>query len=339
MDRSLNRITIREVAEAANVSIATVSRALNAPDRVNPELRRRVTEAVDRLGYVAVGAARALASRRTGAIGALVPTLDNAIFAECINALQLRLDDHGYVLLVASADYDPRRESRELKALVERGIDGVLLVGTEHSPEVYRLLNATAVPAVITWSCDAQSSVPCIGFDNRAAARRLCDHLLELGHRHIAMMAGLRQGNDRAAARVDGVRDALRARGLDLTPERLCERPYTVADGRNALRHLLAAPERPTAVICGNDVLAFGALFEAAAHGLSVPRDLSITGFDDLDLAAQMVPPLTTVRVPAAEMGRRAADQLVGVARGETPPRVTELEAAIVLRGSTAAPA
>jgi LacI family transcriptional regulator len=339
MDRSLNRITIREVAEAANVSIATVSRALNAPDRVNPELRRRVTEAVDRLGYVAVGAARALASRRTGAIGALVPTLDNAIFAECINALQLRLDDHGYVLLVASADYDARRESRELKALVERGIDGVLLVGTEHNPEVYRLLKAAAVPAVITWSCDAQVGVPCIGFDNRAAARRLCDHLIELGHRRIAMMAGLRQGNDRAAARVDGVRDALRARGLDLTPERLCERPYTVADGRNALRHLLAAPERPTAVICGNDVLAFGALFEAAAHGLGVPRDLSITGFDDLDLAAQMVPPLTTVRVPAAEMGRRAADQLVGVARGEAPPRVTELEAVIVLRGSTAAPA
>jgi LacI family transcriptional regulator len=338
MDRPLSRITIREVAEAAEVSIATVSRALNAPDRVNPELRRRVTDAVDRLGYVAVGAARALASRRTGAIGALVPTLDNAIFAECINALQLRLDDHGYVLLVASADYDPRREGRELKALVERGIDGVVLVGTEHDPEVYRLVTATAVPAVITWSCDPAAQVPCIGFDNGAAARRLCQHLLELGHRRIAMMAGMRKGNDRAAARVDGVREALQARGLDLTPERLCERPYTVADGRNALRQLIAVPEPPTAVICGNDVLAFGALFEAAARGLRVPQDLSITGFDDLDLAAQMVPPLTTVRVPAAEIGRRAADQLVGVARGMTAPRVTELEAAIVLRGSTGAP-
>jgi LacI family transcriptional regulator len=336
--QALNRITIREVAEAAGVSIATVSRVLNAPARVNPDLRRRVTEAVDRLGYVAVGAARALASRRTGAIGALVPTLDNAIFAECINALQLRLDDHGYVLLVASADYDARRESRELKALVERGIDGVVLVGTEHDPEVYRLVQATGVPAAITWSCDPAARVPCIGFDNRAAARRLCQHLLELGHRDIAMLAGLRKGNDRAASRVDGVRDALQARGLDLPPERLCERPYTVADGRNALRQLLSAATRPTAVICGNDVLAFGALFEAAALGLRVPDDLSITGFDDLDLAAQMVPPLTTVRVPAAEMGRRAADQLVGVARGEPAPRVTELEAAIVLRGSTGAP-
>lgn len=335
---AVNRITIREVAEAAGVSIATVSRVLNAPARVNPDLRRRVTEAVDRLGYVAVGAARALASRRTGAIGALVPTLDNAIFAECINALQLRLDDHGYVLLVASADYDARRESRELKALVERGIDGVVLVGTEHDPEVYRLVQATSVPAVITWSCDPDARVPCIGFDNRAAARRLCQHLLELGHRDIAMLAGLRKGNDRAASRVDGVRDALQARGLDLPPERLCERPYTVADGRTALRHLMSAPRRPSAVICGNDVLAFGALFECASLGLRVPEDISITGFDDLDLAAQMVPPLTTVRVPAAEMGRRAADQLVGVARGEPAPRVTELEAAIVLRGSTGAP-
>jgi LacI family transcriptional regulator len=180
--------------------------------------------------------------------------------------------------------------------------------------------------------------VPCIGFDNRAAARRLCQHLIELGHRHIAMLAGLRKGNDRAALRVEGVRDALQARGLDFGPERLCERPYTVADGRSALRQLLSAPVRPTAVMCGNDVLAFGALFEAAAMGLRVPQDLSITGFDDLDLAGQMVPPLTTIRVPAAEMGRRAADQLVGVARGETAPQVTELEAAIVLRGSTGAP-
>ena len=334
----LNRITIREVADAAGVSIATVSRVLNAPARVNPDLCRRVTEAVDRLGYVAVGAARALASRRSGAIGALVPTLDNAIFAECINALQLRLDDHGYVLLVASADYDLRRESRELKALVERGIDGVLLVGTDHESEVYRLVEATRVPAVITWSCDPGAVVPCIGFDNRGAARRLCQHLIELGHERIAMIAGLKKGNDRAAARIDGVRDALRTRGRDLTAETLCERPYTIADGRTALRQLMSAAARPTAVICGNDVLAFGALFEAAALGLRVPHDLSVTGFDDLDLAAQMVPPLTTVRVPAAEMGRRAADQLVGVTRGETPPRVTELEAALVLRGSTGPP-
>jgi LacI family transcriptional regulator len=334
----VNRITIREVADAAGVSIATVSRVLNAPARVNPDLCRRVTEAVDRLGYVAVGAARALASRRTGAIGALVPTLDNAIFAECINALQLRLDEHGYVLLVASADYDPRRESRELKALVERGIDGVLLVGTDHDPDIYRLVQSTGVPAVITWSCDPQARVPCIGFDNRAAARRLCQHLFDLGHERIAMIAGVQKGNDRAAARIDGVRDALRARGQDLTPETLCERPYTIADGRMALRQLMAMPMPPTAVVCGNDVLAFGALFEAAALGMHVPRDLSVTGFDDLDLAGQMVPPLTTVRVPAAEMGRRAADQLVGVTRGETPPRVTELEAAIVLRGSTGVP-
>lgn len=333
-----SRITIREVAKAARVSIATVSRVLNAPDRVNADLRQRVTSAVERLGYVADGAARALASRRSATIGAIVPTLDNAIFAECINALQLRLDEHGYVLLVASMEYDPRRERRELKALVERGVDGVVLVGTAHEESIFQLIHAARVPAVITWANDPKAPVACVGFDNETPARRMAEHLIDLGHRRIAMIAGITRGNDRAAARVAGVRAALDARGIALPRELLYERPYTIGDGRAALRDLLALPAPPTAVMCGNDVLAFGVLLEAQARGIGVPAALSVTGYDDHELASQFSPALTTVRVPAAEMGRRAADHLVNAAQGQHLPAVTELEAAIMLRATTAPP-
>ncbi len=328
------KVTIRDVAAAAGVSVATVSRALSSPEQVSADLRMRVVRAAEGLGYVVHGAARALASRRSHAMGALFPTLDNPIFATCIDAFQRRLDAGGYSLLVATAGYDSAREGRELRTLLERGVDGVMLIGAEHAEASWALLRR-GTPAVLTWTHEAPGSgLPCIGFDNRAAARRVAEHLLGLGHRRIAMIAGVTRDNDRAAARVAGVRDALEAAGLRLPAGRLTERPYTVADGHAAVIDLLAQPEPPTAVICGNDHLALGAIAGARARGVEVPRQLSITGFDDLDFAAFAVPALTTVQVPAAEMGRRAADHLVALATGQSPRPVVELEAPLVLRGT-----
>lgn len=339
-DVVLAAATIRDVARAAQVSVATVSRVFNRPDRVTPALRARVLEAAERLGYLADGAARALASRRSRVIGAIVPTLDNPVFASCIDALQQRLDEHGFALLVASAGYDAAREVREVRLLLERGIDGLMLVGADHPKAVWALLaRRRSVPAVVTWTAAPSAPVPAVGFDNRAAARRLVEHLLELGHRRIAMIAGPTAGNDRAAARVEGVRAGLAAAGITLGPPLLTERPYTVPDGHAAALALLSLPNPPTAIVCGNDHLALGALAGARAMGLDVPRDLSITGFDDLDFAAYAHPPLTTVRVPAAEMGRRAADHLVAAATGAAPPADAVLEAPVMLRASTGRPA
>lgn len=333
-----NRVGIRDVADAAAVSVATVSRALNTPERVTPELRQRVREAAQRLGYLAHGAARALASRRSGAMGAVFPTLDNPIFAACMDAFQRRLDEHGYSLLVTSAGYDAGREARGLRTLLQRGVDGILLVGAEHEPETWALL-PSGLPVAVTWTHRAEGLAPaCIGFDNRAAAARMARHLLGLGHRRIAMIAGMTRGNDRAAARVLGVQDALAEAGIALRAPLLAERSYSVAEGHAAMASLLALPEAPTAVICGNDHLAFGAVAAAHDHGLHVPGDVSITGFDDLDFLAHANPPITTVHVPAAEMGRRAADHLVALAAGEAPPLPAELEAPIVLRGTTGPP-
>ncbi|TVT52185.1 MAG: LacI family DNA-binding transcriptional regulator [Azoarcus sp. PHD] len=333
-----DRPVLADVALAAGVSTASVSRVLNEPDKVRPEMRQRVMAAVEQLGYVPDGAARALASGRLRTIGAIVPTLDNAIFASGINALQRRLAQRGFTLLVASSEYDSDEEAREVHALVVRGVDGLVFVGEGHDPRLYKLLASKGLPYVNTWVHSPDQPHPTIGFDNRSAGLRLADYLMDLGHRRIAMVAGFAAHNDRARARAEGVRAALAKRGLEIAPGQFLERAYDVREGREALRTLLRLPEPPTAVICGNDVQAMGALFETQAQGIAVPARLSIVGFDDLPISANLVPALTTIRVPAADIGRRAADYLLDRLAGQDPPLHTELDAELVVRGTTAPP-
>ena len=171
---------------------------------------------------------------------------------------------------------------------------------------------------------DPTSPYPNIGFDNRGMARRLADHLLDLGHTRIAMIAGPRQGNDRAGERVEGVAEALRKRGLPLPPERIVEHPYRVMEGRFGLRRLMGLDPAPTAIVCGNDVLAFGAVLEAQALGYDVPKNVSIAGFDDLDWASQLPP---DARLPAR--------YLIETLNGKSMPHATEVEVRLILRGST----
>ncbi|MBI3043620.1 MAG: LacI family DNA-binding transcriptional regulator [Betaproteobacteria bacterium] len=328
-----------DVARLARVSTATVSRALTCPDKVKPATAARIRQAVQTLGYVAHGAARALASRRTRTIGAVIPTLDNAIFANTAHALQKTLDDAGYTLLLASHEFDADVEARVTQALVERGVDGLVLLGTTHHPSVLRMLDTHQIPYVLTWALDASGRHPCVGFDSRDAAVRITRHLIDLGHREFAMISGVTAGNERAAARLEGVRQALAARGIALAPERVVEKPYTLTAGREGLREVLRGPPRPTAVICGNDVLAIGALAECHAQGFAVPLDISVTGFDDLEIAAVVTPALTTVHFPTADLGTYAAQHLLARLAGKPFAMRTELPVELVVRASTAPPA
>src|SRR5688572_21144288 len=214
---------LSDVANLARVSTATVSRALTCPGKVKPATAARIRQAVEALGYVAHGAARALASRRTHTIGAVIPTLGNAIFANTVHALQKTLDDAGYTLLIASHEFDAEVEARVTQALVERGVDGLVLVGATHHPSVLPMLGAQQIPYVLTWALDASGSHPCVGFDNRAAAIRIAGHLLDLGHRDFAMISGITLGNERASERLEGVRQALSERGLSFAPGRVVE--------------------------------------------------------------------------------------------------------------------
>lgn len=332
------RATLADVAERAGVSTATVSRFLSHPALVGTVRADRVRAAIDDLGYRPHGAARALASRRTGAIGAIVPTLDGAIFAAVLQALQQRVVAAGMTLMVGSSDFDPVQEREQVNNLVVRGLDGIMLTGAARDPAVYATLAACGVRHINAYVHRPGSPHPSVGFDNAGAMRRLVGYLHDLGHRRFGMIAGIQAGNDRAEARVAGTRAGLAARGLGLAPQHLVECPYTIGDGRVAMRRLMTGAGRPTAVLCGNDVLALGALFEAQALGLAVPGAVSVTGFDDLEITREITPRLTTVHAPVETMGRLAAEYLVGPA--EDHPAAPHFEAAadLVVRDSTAPP-
>ena len=268
--------TIDDVAAAAGVSTATVSRVLNRPDSVRDRLRSKVETAVARLGYVPHSGARSLMLRRTGTIGAVFPTVDNAIFAKAIDALQRRLTQAGYQLLIATSDYDVDAEMHQAVNLVTRGADALALCGYSQRPELLQFLRQRGLPCVHVMVCPGAAGTICVGFDNAEAMAGAARYLIDLGHRRVAMLAGIARNNDRAGARIDGARRALRAAGGDLPSGRVVERRYTLAEARDGMRELMALKPRPTAVLCGNDVLAFGAQLEAQRLGLQVPDRKSV---------------------------------------------------------------
>lgn len=335
MSDEQGKAKLDDVARIAGVSLATASRALSAPHLLKPATLNRVLEAARLLGYMPHGAARALASRRTHTVGAVIPTLDNAIFASSTQAMQRELGEHGYQLLLGSHEYDPDREVQVTRALLERGVDGLVLVGTDHSPELYQLLVGFRSPYVLTWSLDESGHHHCVGFNNREVGARVARYLYNLGHREFAVISGFSAHNDRARDRITGVREALTARGIELGPARVVETSFAIQSGREALSAALQSAPPPSAVICGNDILAHGAMIEAHALGIEMPRALSITGVDDMELSAHMSPGLTTVRIPTVEIGRRAAQHILARLNGEIAEKCSELPVELIVRGST----
>jgi LacI family transcriptional regulator len=327
------RPTIFDVASRAGVSPATVSRVLSHPAIVRPEKRVRVNAAILALGYVRDGTARALVSGNTGAVGVVVPTLDNAIFSRAIQALQSRLAEAGYRLLVASHEYSTTTEAAAARSLIEHGIDAMVLVGIDHAPELWTLIDNAPIPLVLTWSIAAGRD--CVGFDNRRAGRIAAEHLLALGHRSFGIISGILQHNDRATARIAGVRDALAEVGLGIPDRRISQQSFTLAGGRAGLATLLTPDDGPTAIIGGNDLLAAGALFEAQARGIRVPDQLSIIGIDNLELSEHVTPALSTVHLPTAALGWHAAELVLARLEGDRAPRAIELPIDLIVRQST----
>ncbi len=329
--------TLQDVAREAGVSTATVSRCLNDPARVSETTRNEVLDAVNLLGYAPNFGARALAAKRTDTFGAIIPTMENAIFARGLQAFQEELEQNGITLLVSSSSYSPQLEEKQIRALIARGADALLLIGHDRTPQSYALLESKGIPHVIAWSFAQEGPRTSIGFDNRKAMTLLTEKVLELGHRNLAVISAPRDGNDRARDRCQGVIDALTRHDLDPATLPIIETPYSISNGAEAFQTLVAAENRPTAVLCGNDVLAAGALSRARELGLRVPDDISITGFDDIEIAQIVSPGLTTVHVPHRQMGTHAAKLLVAMRNGDyddAPAASLELEATITCRDS-----
>lgn len=330
----LQRKTIADVALEAGVSTATVSRVLSQPDRVRKSTCDAVLAAVKRLKYTPDAAARALASGRTQTVGCVIPTLDHALFAPSTQAMQSLLAEAGYQLLVASHGYDPKSEASAVRALQQRNVDALVLVGTDHTPALWRSLKSWGKPALLSWSCDPR--LPSVGFDNEAVARAAIEHLLALGHRRIGVISGLVEHNDRARSRLVGVRAALAQAGLNLPVARLTQQPFNLAGGQLGLRALMRGTQAPTAIFCGNDLLAAGALLEAQRLGIRVPADLSICGVDNQELSAFMHPALTTVHLPTQALGRTTAQLVLDRLAGRPIAARTLLPFELLVRASTA---
>jgi LacI family transcriptional regulator len=326
--------TLIDVAARAGVSTATVSRCLNSPEKVVEPTRRKVLEAIRELGYSPNFGARVMAAKRTNTIGAIIPTMENAIFARGLQAFQEEIRTHGFTLLVASSAYRADIEEEQIHALVARGADGLLLIGHYRAPEIYSFLEMQRVPALVSWSLDPSRERPSVGFDNRLSMRNLARKVIELGHRRLAVISAETASNDRAHARVEGIRDAMTEAGLDVASLPVVRTPYGIENGALAFETLMRSEDPPTAILCGNDVLAVGALRRARELDIDVPGQVSITGFDDIELAQVAVPALTTVHVPHREMGRRAAQMLVRMVQETGPAETIELHPELRMRES-----
>lgn len=327
--------TIKDIARHAGVSPATVSRCLNTPERVRADRRARVEAAILELGYAPHPAARALARGRSRMIGALFPRLNSQLFGSFMGPLQEALRGGGYTLVVAGSDHDQAVEYDQARSLVNHGVDALLLVGLDHAERTFDLLERRRVVGLFTWCWHPEIARPQVGFCSRAAAAMITGYLLDIGHRKIAMISGSPVGNDRARDRIEGVRLALGAAGCALPDDRLVIARFDVHEGARALGKLMRRTEPPTAVICGSDLFAFGALHEARRLGIRVPEELSITGFDDTDLASVVTPPLTTVRTPRRAMALRCAEYFLTRLGGAGEPDGVELATELVVRQST----
>ena len=326
--------TLADVAQRANVSTATVSRCLNSPDRVVGETRERVLKAVAELGYAPNFGARALAAKHTNTVGAVIPTMENAVFARGIQAFQEELVRHGKTLLIASSAFQASLEEEQVRALVARGADALLLIGYDRSDKLYDFLRQRSVPTLVAWSYEENQDQPAIGFDNENSMAELARMVIRAGHKNIACISAPASSNDRARARVVGIRRAMREAGLNPDDLTLIETEYGIENGEAAFRETMAIAPDTTVVMGGNDVLAIGALRAAKEMGLRVPEDISITGFDDIEIAMLAEPALTTVHVPHREMGRRAAGMLIQMLNQSDTPESVKLPTDIRFRRS-----
>ena len=332
--------SIRDVARAAGVSTATVSRALRGLDRVSEATRNKVLIAADELQYVASPPAATLASGRTWVVGVVLPFLHRWFFATLLDGTEEVLRRHGYHILLFSVGV--RTSSRTLildQRLLAKRVDALLVLAADLEPEEVALLQALHVP-IVTVGVDLEGWDR-VGIDDVGASRLALRHLIELGHRRIGYVGGTPAEDVHVATAVErrrGVREELDGAGLALDDALVVESDWTVPGGVVAGRQLLAEAEPPTAVLAASDEMAIGVLLAARTHGREVPRQLSVIGIDDHEMA--FTHDLTTVAQPVREQGRVAGQLLLDALAGEqaTSRTATLLPTRLVVRGSTGPP-
>ncbi len=336
--RATGRVTLADVAQAAGVSPITVSRALRGERSVDPDLVERAQAAARLLGYVPDPAARALASHRSTHVAVLIPMLSNALFVDLLEAVQHTLRRAGYQALIGITHYDGAEEEQLLREQLMHRPAGLLVTGLDRSEATRRLIHDSGVPCVhlMETTPEPVAGLYCVGLSQVEAAAAMTRHLLARGRRRIAFAAA--QLDPRTLQRLEGWRQALTDAGLyDAQLEWLDPAPSSMALGGQLFGQIVAQTEPPAdAIFFCNDDLAQGALLAASRLGVAVPGQVAVAGFNDLTGSDLVIPPLTTVRTPRAEIGAAAAQMLLQLMRGEPVPQPSlDLGYRVVVREST----
>jgi DNA-binding LacI/PurR family transcriptional regulator len=336
----MGKMTMKDISVESGVSMATVSRAIHFPHLVRPETRNRIYRVMDKLQYVYNATAGDLSRNRSSIIGVIIPTSKSLIFSSSLVALQEVAQENNYSLIIGSSRYDTRTERKLLQQFKERRLSGMILTGFVMGQESsIKELIQSGIPCVVIWDKLAGGELSYVGFDNFKATYSMTEYLIRLGHRHIGLIIGPFSKVERVRKRLDGFKAALEDHGLTYRPEWVLEKEPTLIDGKEAMKILLASAQRPTAVFAASDSLALGAMAAVREAGLKIPDDISLAGFDDVDVSAYFNPPLTTIRVPAYEIGLMAMKILLEMVNDPTMPvQQYCMETSLVVRGSCSAP-
>lgn len=332
-----DRVTIAHVAEEAGVSAMTVSNVINGKPGASDETRRRVLQVVERLGYRPNASARNLKSGRSSMIGVMTLDLTNQFGLEIVRGIADELADAEREILISATYQDAVREKERVEFLTGGLVDGVLMVAPVLEEETVEVLRASGLPCVVIDPRRQDVALPRVTVDNYHGMRAGTQHLIDLGHTRIAYIRG---GADLESTeqRFRGFSDAMRLAGLDVDPRLVESCDFTYACGFRTASALIS-DHRPTALVAGADLMAFGAIDAARAHGLDVPSQFSVVGFDDLPQAAQSFPGLTTVRQPLHDMGQTAARAVLSLVDGQSLlVEHMRMPTELIVRNSTAAP-
>lgn len=326
---------MRDVARKAGVSVMTVSRALNDPDKVSKEMRLRVRAVVDEIGYVPNRLARSLSSNRSNVIGLIVPSIRNSLFAETIKGISDVLSVNGYHLMIADSGPGLQDEEEAITAFVQQRVAGLVLHNTSHTAAAIEMIGKGKIPVVENGNLTATPLDSVVSYSNFEASRAMTLHLARMGYKQIAFVSLVRRENDRARERLRGYLAALNELGRKRDDSLVLERPSGFSAGSEAVVNLVEGAPQVDAIFFAGDVLAVGAALECQRRGWAVPGRVALASFDDLDMLRHINPPLTTIRLPRYEIGKRSAECLLDRISGRVTDRVTlDLKFEIIQRES-----
>lgn len=337
--KAKQRPTISDVARLAGVSIATVSRVMNETAPVADDTVEKVRQAVDVLGYTPQMAARSLAGRKTNTVGLLLPEIGGAFFVSMLRGIETGLHGSGFDLLIYATTQGADRAGRGPGPLGEHNTDGLLVFTNRLSEAEIARLHERGFPLVLLHRTPPRGlDIPCVTFENKAGARRIVEHLIEVhGHRRIGFLAGP-AGNEDSTWRELGYREALAAHGIAFEPVLVAEGGFNDILAQSAVRQWLVDGVELDAIFAGDDEAASGAIIALNRAGKRVPEDVAVVGFDDVPFAAHLLPPLTTVRAPIELAGCVAAEQMVRLIQAGEAQSFTLLPTELVIRQSCGCP-